>query len=445
MSNTPREEIAGRVAPRSLKDDLASLKIDRNASRPLLNMKTERKPKARRRSGGSLVLKLLSFLIWLFPLGIVGGGAYFAYFQYKKIQAKPLVKVATVQAMTAGEAEKLLSAKGYIKSRNQAMIGAKTPGRVERMLVEEGTKVTSGQLIAVLEHNDMDAMLESRKASIARVQAEMEESDADLKEKDRKVKLQLNLYSRKQASSDAVEEANAAREMSAARVKALEANLKLQRAGMKEVEETIKNMNIFAPFDGTVVVKGAEVGETITPGGMGAASGRGSVVTLANLDQLEVETDISETLLSRVAVGQPAEISVSAVPNRYYRGRLRRIIPMGDRARGTVKVNVEILDPDANLFPELVSTVHFLPDKSVQNPNSTKASLFIPKKAIFEENGLSHAWVVDSKNVVTKRSIEVVVTNEELARVEKGLFSGEQIVLEPKPSLREGDQVKIDE
>ncbi len=443
MSNPPREEIAGRVAPRSLKDDLASLKLDRKPTRPAA--KSERKARVRTDSGGGFVLKLLSLLIWLLPLGIVGGGAYFAYSQYRKIQAKPLVKVASVQAMTAGEAQKLLSAKGYIKSRNQAMIGAKTPGRVERMLVEEGTKVSSGQLIAVLEHNDMDAMLESRKASISRVQAEMEEANADLKEKDRKAKLQLSLYSRKQVSTDIVEEANAARDMSAARLKALEANLKLQRAGLTEVEETIRNMNIFAPFDGTVVEKGAEVGETITPGGMGAASGRGSVVTLANLDQLEVETDITETLLSRVAVGQPAEISVSAVPNRYYRGRLRRIIPMGDRARGTVRVKVEILDPDDNLFPELVSTVHFLPDKSVQNPNSAKPSIFIPKKAIFEENGLTHAWVVTSKNVVTKRAIEVVVTNEELARVEKGLVPGEQIVLEPRPNLREGDEVKIDE
>ena len=444
MSSTPREEIAGRVAPRSLKADLESLKINRES--PGLTYRAVRSPSRKPpSSGGGFFLKFLALTIWLVPLGIIGGGGYFAYSQYRKIQAKPLVKIVTVQAMTAAQAEKLLSAKGYIKSRNQAMIGAKTPGRVQRMLVEEGSKVAAGQLIAVLEHNDLDAILDSRKASIARVEAEMEEARADLKEKERKARIQSSLHARNQGPADAKDEANAAREMSNARVHALEANIKLQAAGLKEVEETIRNMNIFAPFDGTVVEKGAEVGETITPGGMGAASGRGSVVTLANLDQLEVETDITETLLSRVAVGQPAEISVSAVPNRYYRGRLRRIIPMGDRARGTVKVKVEILDPDANLFPELVSTVHFLPDKSIANASSSKPSLFIPKKAIFEENGLSHAWVMDSKNIIQKRSIEVVVTNDELARVEKGLYAGEQVVVEPAKSLRDGDQVKVDE
>ena len=443
MSNSPGEEIAGRVAPRSLKDELASLKIDRKPSRPAPGR--PRKPGGGRPRGGGLGLRLLSFLIWLLPLGLVGGGGYYAYLQYETIRSKPTIKTTVVQAMTAGEAEKLLSAKGYIKSRYQAMIGAKTPGRVEKMLVEEGSRVEAGQLIAVLEHNDMDAVLESRKASIARVEAELEEAGTELREKDRKAKIQANLYSRNQAAADLVQEANAARDMASARARALEARVKFEAAGMKEIEETIRNMNIVAPFAGTVVERGAEVGETITPGGMGAASGRGSVVTLANLDRLEVETDISENLVSRVAVGQPAEISVSAVPNHHYQGRLRRIIPMGDRARGTVKVKVEILDPDSRLFPELVATVHFLPDKALNNPNATKTSLFLAKRAIFEENGLSHAFVVDAKGVLRKRDLEVVVTNDELARVEKGLVAGDIVALDPSKSLRDGLQVKIDD
>ena len=113
---------------------------------------------------------------------------------------------------------------------------------------------------------------------------------------------------------------------------------------------------------------------------------------------MEVETDVAENLLSRIALGQPAEISVSAVPSKHYRGRLRQIIPMGDRTRGTVKVKVEILDPDEHLFPELVATVHFLPDKALKNPNASRPFLFVPKAAVFEENGHSYAWVVDGKS-----------------------------------------------
>ena len=112
---------------------------------------------------------------------------------------------------------------------------------------------------------------------------------------------------------------------------------------------------------------------------------------------MEVETDVAENLLSRVALGQPAEVSVSAVPSKHYRGRLRQIIPMGDRTRGTVKVKVEILDPDEHLFPELVATVHFLPDKALNNPDASRPFLFVPKAAVFEENGHDYAWVVDGR------------------------------------------------
>ena len=111
---------------------------------------------------------------------------------------------------------------------------------------------------------------------------------------------------------------------------------------------------------------------------------------------------------------------------------------MGDRTRGTVKVKVEILDPDDSLFPELVATVHFLPDKALKNPNATRAFMFVPKAAVFEENGHSFAWIVDGKSRLKKRQVEVAVTNDELARVESGLKAGETVVTNPSKTLANG-------
>ena len=162
-------------------------------------------------------------------------------------------------------------------------------------------------------------------------------------------------------------------------------------------------MSIFAPFDGTIVEKGAEEGETITPGGMGAASGRGSVVTLADLGHLEVEADITETLVSRVAIGQPALVEVDAVPNQRFRGKLRQIIPMGDRARATVKVKVEILDTDARLFPEIVAKAHFLPEGALDDPSAFQPSLHVARRAIVDEGGRKFAWLVDGSGRVRRR------------------------------------------
>ena len=205
-------------------------------------------------------------------------------------------------------------------------------------------------------------------------------------------------------------------------------------------------MHIYAPFDGTVVEKQGEVGEIITPMAMSSSLGRSAVVTIADLEHMDVETDISENLLSRIALGQPAEVSVSAVPNKRYRGRLRQIIPMGDRTRGTVKVKVEILDPDDKLFPELAATVHFLPARPCTARMPTARSCSCPSRPSFQENGHDYVWVVEQEVAASrKRQVEVATTNDDLARVESGLEAGESwSSTRPRP-CKDNEDVRIAE
>ena len=184
------------------------------------------------------------------------------------------------------------------------------------------------------------------------------------------------------------------------------------KANVDEIKATIVTMHLYAPFDGTVVEKQGEEGEVIATMAMSSSLGRTAVVTIANLEKMDVETDISEGLMSRVELGQPAEVSVSAVPSRRYPGRLRQVIPMGDRTRGTVKVKVEILDPDDKLFPELAATVHFLPSKSTNSRDANRSFVFVNKSAVFAENGHDFVWVVDTKNEVRKRAVEVATTTD---------------------------------
>src|SRR4051794_39973345 len=176
----------------TLRDDLASLKINRREPEPL-------KLATRRRSagGGGGGIGLATVVLWMIPLGLLGTAGFVAYRQVDKIRAKPEVTVGLVQAMTSGEAEKLLSAKGYLKSRFQAMIGATIPGRVERMYVEEGSKVKKGQVLAVLEHDDQKAILASRKAVLKRTEAELEEARLELKQKEREARRAVRLYNQK--------------------------------------------------------------------------------------------------------------------------------------------------------------------------------------------------------------------------------------------------------
>ena len=424
----------------TLRDELASLKIDR-PDPEFSRQNGSRKSSPGRRGGGGL--KLLSWLMWLIPLSVLAGGGVLIYRQYHEIRSRPEVTVGLVQRMTTGEASKLLSAKGYLKSRNQAMIGTKLPGRVERMYVEEGMKVKKGDTLAVIEHNEMKALLASREAQLLKNHAELEEARADLWEKERENKRVTRLFAQRSATPEESEKATSGQKKAAARVMGLEAGVKLWKANVEEIKATIATMHLYAPFDGTVVEKQGEEGEVIATMAMSSSLGRTAVVTIADLEKMDVETDISENLMSRVEIGQPAEVSVSAIPSKRYQGRLRQVIPMGDRTRGTVKVKVEILDPDDKLFPELAATVHFLPSKTGNSPDAGRSFLFVPKSAVFQENGHDHVWIIGSKNTLHKRKVEVATTTDALGRVESGLDAGESVVLNPNKALRESETVRI--
>ncbi len=436
----------------SLRDDLASLKIDRgNGRAETMKIRHSRPPLKKRGGGGGrglggFFLRIFSFFLWMVPLAAISYGGYYAYLQVQSIKSKPEVQVGLVQAMTAGEAEKVLSAKGYLKSQHQTQVGAKIPGRLEKILVEEGQPVTKGQLLAVIEHNDLLAQLRSRKAQLMKAEADVLENKADSADKARKADRNKRLSQKgMMATPEETESAIAAYEMAKARGEALHAQTEFQKAMISETEESIRNMHITAPFDATVVEKPAEVGEMITGGGFGSglSIGRSYIVTLANLQQMDVETDVTEGQLSRIAVGQPAEVAVNAAPNRRYRGRVRQIIPLSDRARATVKVKVAISDPDKALFPELVATVNFLPDKARTNDDG-KTRLFVPKDAIVEEGGKAYVWrLVTRDNSVRKVTVELGEKIEDLARVEKGLDAGDRVVLAPAKTLQEGEGVRV--
>ena len=204
-------------------------------------------------------------------------------------------------------------------------------------------------------------------------------------------------------------------------------------------------MHLYAPFDGTVVEKQGEVGEIISPTAMSSSLGRTAVVTIADLKHMDVETDISEAQLWRVTIGQPASVSVAAIPSKRYRGRLRQILPMSDRTRSTVRVKVEILDPDDSLFPELAATVHFQASESANSPDANRTFLFVNKSAVFNESGHDYVWLVHDEGYVRKNQVEVATTTEDLARVESGLKLNDAVVLNPLKTLRDDDKVRIAE
>jgi RND family efflux transporter MFP subunit len=385
----------------------------------------------------------------------VAAGAYIWQGQWGDL-FRVEVKTAAAELRVPGVSDSVLRAQGYVKSRRQASIGAKVAGRILKLYVEEGQHVEQGQVLAELEHADIDASLEAMRASLeamgaslGKTKAELAEVESTLAQDERDYTRAEQLFRSKAFSGSEFERAQSKLTATRSRRNSLdaavtlaEARLREADARLRETEEQRGNMFVRAPFSGTVISKEAEVGESILPGGMGAASGRGAVVVLADLDHLEVDTDVKEDYVSRIWPGQAATVAVDAVPDRRYKGRLRTIIPMGDRARGTIKVKVEILDADERLFPEMAATVHFLSDQDEEPQGGRlKPQVLVPSEAVKTDSQGPFVWqVVDGR--VHRVHVESGDPEGTRLVIERGLKGGEQVVLNPPESLAEGTRVK---
>jgi RND family efflux transporter MFP subunit len=416
------------------RDALASLRINRDA------------PK--KRSG--------RWWKTLLVLGLLGAGGWYGY-QYAQangmlgdktawvpemMQNRVEVRLKSVKVQKGRSADAVVVATGYLESRRQAGIGAQASGRIDQVFFEEGDQVEKGQLLAELDHKDLDASLAAAAASVARAKAQLAEQEVTIKQTETEYKRAERLWQSRSSSASEYDQARFAFRAAIARRDSLKAEIVLAEAQMRQAEQLKENMFIRAPFDGTVISKDAEVGESILPGGMGGGSGRGSVATIANLENLEIECDVQEDFISRVSEGQEADIAVDAVQDKKYHGVVRKIIPMGDRARATIKVKVKITDADKLLFPEMSGTVYFLP-KEQELEISDEPRIFCPTDAIeVDEDGNQFVWIVDSEKRAQKIDIKAGDNKDGQSEVLEGLDGSERVVVKPK-DLSVGTPVKI--
>lgn len=428
-----------QASPAPSRDALATLRINRS-----------------RDNEPSFLWRLAKIVLWLLLLAALGAGGLFAadrmgWLSIEKMLSPPLeVRVGMVQIEHGRAADAMVVATGYLESRRQARIGAKSPGRIEVIHVEEGSRVEKGQVLAVLEHADLDASLAASTATMKQTRAELAEHEVRIQQFERDFRRVKKLYESRTVSDDDFDKAKYAYDMAVVRRDILKAVVALTEARVKEAEESRENMFVRAPFSGTVISKDAEVGESILPGGMGEASGRGSVVTIADLEHLEVDTDVKEDFISRISAGQPAEVAVDAVPGTRFRGRVRKIIPMGDRARATIKVKVEVLDADERLFPEMSATVYFLPAAAAmasgeEQPPIDQKKVFCPAEAIQTESDKSYVWVVADAEHTRRLEVETGQTRDGRIEILSGLKGGERVVLNPTSALAEAKFIRVAE
>jgi HlyD family secretion protein len=247
----------------------------------------------------------------------------------------------------AANDDTVLTVSGYIINRERIEISPRFLGLVKWIGVKKGDAVTNGQVVVLLDDTEYRARFAQAEGQLANAKAMMAKDDLSYQ---RIHQLAATSIESKQAEDDA----RLVLEADRAAVKAAE--------GAADVAQTYVDWcTIRSPVNGVVMEKLVNPNELVMPQSFGGAKGPSTaLMAVADPKDLQVEIDVNEADLSKISLGQKCRVSPEAYPDKSYGGVVAEIAPEADRAKGTLQIKVQILNPDHFLTPELSAKVEFL-------------------------------------------------------------------------------------
>ena len=360
-------------------------------------------------------------------------------FGYLRVRNAPVeVEIASVTMAYPSQDYTVLNATGYVVAQTKAAVASKATGRLEWLGVEEGSRVTRGQVIARLEDQDVKATREQAAANLQLARANLEQGQAEMRDAENALKRSADLLKQGFVSQASHDVAVARQDKARATISSLQAAIAAAQAGLRGAEVAVEQTLIRAPFDGVVLTKAANVGDVVTPFSS-ALDAKGAVVTMADMSTLEVEADVSEANLSQVNVGQPVEVQLDALPGMRFRGVVNRMVPTVDRAKATVMTKIRFLEPDPRVLPEMSAKVAFL-SREVAEAERTPRPAVNPA-VVAARAGRNVAYRIDGDKVV-ELEIQTGAPIGDLVEVLRGPQAGDKLVLRPGERLQDGAVIK---
>jgi RND family efflux transporter MFP subunit len=349
------------------------------------------------------------------------------------------VEQAAVTLAYPYQAVTVLNATGYVVAQRKAAIASKATGRLEWLGVQEGSRVKTNDVIARLESQDVAAAREQAAANVKVSRAAVEQAQAELREAQRALERSRELLAQGFVSQSAHDTAIARMERAQAGMSGATASVRVAEANLRAAEVAVEQTVIRAPFDGVVLTKNANVGDTITPFSS-AVDTKGAVVTIADMSTLEVEADVSESSLASVRVDQPCEIELDALPNARFPGYVSRMVPTVDRTKATVMAKIRFRELDPRILPDMSAKVAFLSEEVP--PDQREPRPAVNAEAVVKRDGRQLVYEIrDGKALAVP-----VRTGRRLGdalELLEGPAAGAKVVLRPGERLKDGTAVKL--
>ncbi|MGB6090156.1 MAG: efflux RND transporter periplasmic adaptor subunit [Candidatus Binataceae bacterium] len=386
--------------------------------RELESLRIKRSAEPQRKS------RLIPAAIVLGVLAVLGAAGYYAY---ANTLGRPLeVQTALVSIKQAGQPGAVLTGSGYVVTKDTYItIGAQILGQIVSEPIQEGQYVKKGDLLAKIDDRDYVAQLNQAIADRNLAAANVVLGRAQQQR-------QLELFKSGVESHDQYDVTTNALSVD-------EANLKKAEAEIAFAKFNVSQCTIRSPINGIVLKKFRESGSMISYGNAVASDeGMTDIAQLADTDDMRAEVDINESDIAKVAIGSPATVLLDAYPDRPFDARVVKIYPEADRQKGTVKVEVHILQPDLQVIkPEMSAKVTFLAAVAAKQE---AALVLVPKKAVVTDGSRSYVWTVRD-GAAHRNEIALGREFQDGIQVTQGLTGGETVIVVPSAKLHDGQQI----
>jgi RND family efflux transporter MFP subunit len=358
--------------------------------------------------------------------------------------ARPPMTVELAPVARADVTERLLVV-GNLVGAQTVEVAPKVSGRLQSVEVRIGDPVRRGQLIALVEDQEIREQVKQAEASYQVSQATIRQREADLKFAETNLERSRSLYERQLLPRQTLDDSEARYQSALAQLDLARAQFDQSTSRLDELRITLSNTRIVSPVDGFVGRRRLDPGAFV--------NSNAPVVDVVDIRIVRMVVNLVERDIRRVAVGAPADVDVDAYPGEVFKGHIARVAPVLDPATRTAEMEIEVPNADYRLKPGMYARVNL-------TVGERQNALVVPRNALVAVDGRQGVFVPVASEppaaaapasgprrgggqVALFREVQTGVQDGEQVEVLGGLREGEVIVTTGATAVRDGDPLVV--
>ncbi len=333
----------------------------------------------------------------------------------EKVPAPEVPPLVVTQTVVAGDAGLTASYAGEVRARSESALGFRVGGKITERLVDVGASVKPGTPLARLDAHDLQLNSASVRSQVAAAQADVVQAQADYKRYN-------DLYQKKFVSGAEIDKRRATLDVAQAR-------LTQARAQLNVADNQSAYALLSADRAGVITAVEAEAGQVVAAGQ--------TVVRLARDGEKEIQIAVPENRLPELKAAEKIEVTLWAVADKRYAGKIREISPGADAVTRTYAARIAVAQADADMRLGMTASV------LLRQPGAGGV-VVLPLTALYQQGTNTALWLVDAAAQTVKLvPVKVGVFRDDTMSVLSGVKDGDVVVTAGVHKLTQGQKVRV--